>query len=156
MASPMRTPVLLTCISSLLLLALPAQSADPSFPKVSKKQAEESICFMHSSNGASFDLSALCSSGLSNSSSTSSQATSVTPTSAAAAASNTGGVCNFPDQLDSAGRRCGDRAASRRPGGYEPQTPVTYTPSTNTGGTIQVSGYTRKDGTYVKPYTRRR
>ena len=27
------------------------------------------------------------------------------------------GNCDYPDQLDSAGRRCGGRAASVRPGG---------------------------------------
>ena len=29
-----------------------------------------------------------------------------------------------------------------------------YQPSTNSGGTVQVRGYTRKDGTYVQPHTR--
>lgn len=32
----------------------------------------------------------------------------------------------------------------------------TYTPPTNTGGSVQVKGYYRKDGTYVRPHTRRR
>jgi hypothetical protein len=30
------------------------------------------------------------------------------------------GRCNYPDDLDSRGHRCGGRAASERPGGYEP------------------------------------
>jgi hypothetical protein len=30
-----------------------------------------------------------------------------------------------------------------------------YTPSTSSGGTVHVDGYTRRDGTYVAPYTRR-
>lgn len=30
------------------------------------------------------------------------------------------GRCNYPDDLDARGRRCGGRAASVRPGGYEP------------------------------------
>ncbi len=29
-----------------------------------------------------------------------------------------------------------------------------YTPSTSSGGTVHVKGYTRKDGTYVSPHTR--
>lgn len=29
-----------------------------------------------------------------------------------------------------------------------------YTPSTSSGGTVHVKGYTRKDGTYVTPHTR--
>ncbi len=30
------------------------------------------------------------------------------------------GPCDYSWQTDSAGHRCGNRAASRRPGGYEP------------------------------------
>jgi len=29
-----------------------------------------------------------------------------------------------------------------------------YRPNTSTGGTVNVKGYTRKDGTYVRPHTR--
>jgi hypothetical protein len=36
--------------------------------------------------------------------------------------------CDYPDDLDSIGRRCGGRAASVRPGGYEPP-PRETTPS---------------------------
>ena len=36
------------------------------------------------------------------------------------------GRCNYPDDLDSAGRRCGGRAASERPGGYEPPPRQSY------------------------------
>ena len=39
-------------------------------------------------------------------------------------------------------------------GGSTPSSP-SYTPSTSSGGTVHVHGYTRSDGTYVAPYTRR-
>ncbi len=35
-------------------------------------------------------------------------------------------------------------------------TPRSYTPSKSSGGVVHVSGYTRKDGTYVRAHTRRR
>ena len=35
-----------------------------------------------------------------------------------------------------------------------PRTKATASPSTYSGGTVHVKGYTRKDGTYVKPHTR--
>ncbi|WP_160137517.1 hypothetical protein [Chryseobacterium sp. c4a] len=39
--------------------------------------------------------------------------------------------------------------------GYNISTPSNnYTPSTSSGGTVYVKGYTRKDGTYVSPHTR--
>jgi len=40
------------------------------------------------------------------------------------------GRCNYPDDLDAAGHRCGGRAASERPGGYEPpaQNPQSSSP----------------------------
>lgn len=38
---------------------------------------------------------------------------------------------------------------------YNTSTPsYNYTPSTSSGGTVHVKGYTRKDGTYVRPHTR--
>ena len=36
-----------------------------------------------------------------------------------------------------------------------PYSAPTYSPPTNSGGTVQVRGYYRKDGTYVRPHTRR-
>ncbi|MDR6489943.1 hypothetical protein J2799_004493 [Chryseobacterium vietnamense] len=40
-------------------------------------------------------------------------------------------------------------------GSYNTSTPsYKYTPSTSSGGTVHVKGYTRKDGTYVRPHTR--
>jgi hypothetical protein len=63
------------------------------------------------------------------------------------------GRCMTPDDLDAAGRRCGARAASVRPGGlsgYE------STPSyRSSGGTTYVRSYTRRDGTRVRGHTRR-
>ncbi|ROI05044.1 MULTISPECIES: hypothetical protein [unclassified Chryseobacterium] len=35
-----------------------------------------------------------------------------------------------------------------------PTSSYNYTPSTSSGGTVHVKGYTRKDGTYVSPHTR--
>lgn len=35
-----------------------------------------------------------------------------------------------------------------------PTNSYNYSPSTSTGGTVNVKGYTRKDGTYVRPHTR--
>jgi hypothetical protein len=35
-----------------------------------------------------------------------------------------------------------------------PPSSYNYTPSTSSGGTVHVKGYTRKDGTYVSPHTR--
>lgn len=38
---------------------------------------------------------------------------------------------------------------------YNTTTPsYNYMPSTSSGGTVHVKGYTRKDGTYVSPHTR--
>lgn len=40
-------------------------------------------------------------------------------------------------------------------GSYNTSTPsYNYTPGTSSGGTVHVKGYTRKDGTYVRPHTR--
>jgi hypothetical protein len=53
--------------------------------------------------------------------------------------------CDYPDDLDSIGRRCGGRAASVRPGGYEPP-PRETTPSSG-NNTYQDS----RRGTYSTP-----
>jgi hypothetical protein len=45
------------------------------------------------------------------------------------------GRCNYPDDLDARGHRCGGRAASVRPGGYEPPPEYSTPPSTNSSGT---------------------
>ncbi len=65
------------------------------------------------------------------------------------------GNCPTPDSLDAAGNRCGARSAASRPGGYDGYGRWERTP-TNSGGSIRVRGYYRKDGTYVRPHTRRR
>lgn len=66
------------------------------------------------------------------------------------------GNCLYPDDLDAAGRRCGARSAYSRPGGYEPtyQPSYSYTPTST--GSVQVRGYYRRDGTYVRSHSRRR
>lgn len=61
-------------------------------------------------------------------------------------------TCRYPDDIDSAGRRCGARAASVRPGGALGG--IGY--SGYSGGSTYVRGYYRKDGTYVRGHTRRR
>ena len=67
------------------------------------------------------------------------------------------GICDYPEQLDSAGRRCGERAASERPGGRLGGS-SSYNPSSSgaSSGSVYVHGYTRRDGTYVHSHTRSR
>lgn len=64
------------------------------------------------------------------------------------------GNCPTPESLDAAGHRCGARSAASRPGGYDGYGSWATTPSY--GGTVSVRGYYRKNGTYVRSYTRRR
>jgi hypothetical protein len=73
------------------------------------------------------------------------------------------GNCACPDDTDSAGRRCSARSAYSRSGGYSAVCNVdkpsyAYKPYKPTygGGTTYVKGYYRKNGTYVRPHTRRR
>ena len=88
------------------------------------------------------------------------------------------GPCACPNDLDSAGRRCGRRSAYSRPGGASPACTsdgyrvAVQAPSYATGGyatgygaissvtglprTSYVHGYYRKNGTYVRPYYRSR
>ena len=77
--------------------------------------------------------------------------------------SNNGGYsgnCACPNDIDSAGRRCGGRSSYSRAGGYNavctPTQSFAYLPSRPyAGGNVSVRGYFRKNGTYVRPYTRR-
>jgi uncharacterized protein YgiM (DUF1202 family) len=41
------------------------------------------------------------------------------------------GRCNYPDDLDASGHRCGGRASSVRPGGYEPPPESSSSPSSS-------------------------
>ncbi|WP_454850507.1 hypothetical protein [Rhizobium binxianense] len=66
------------------------------------------------------------------------------------------GNCPTPESLDAAGHRCGARSAASRAGGYDGYGSWANTPSYSSGGTVNVRGYYRKDGTYVRGYTRRR
>lgn len=66
------------------------------------------------------------------------------------------GNCLYPDDLDTAGRRCGARSAYSRPGGYEPTYQPSYSYSPSSSGSVGVRGYYRRDGTYVRPHSRRR
>ena len=166
----MKPAFFFTCLAGLgVLFSNSALASDPSFPKVSHNKAENQFCYMHSSQGYSLDLSALCGSQKMNESRQttratyrpSTQAASKSPRAANGAPSlSSTGKCDFPWQTDSLGRECGDRSASRRPGG---RTPVDYSPSfspasspSSSSGTVNVGGYTRRDGTYVRPYTRRK
>lgn len=72
------------------------------------------------------------------------------------------GRCNYSWEFDSAGKRCGDRAASERPnlntgnavGSYS--APIrSYSIPTSSYGSTYVRGYVRKDGTYVRGHSRR-
>lgn len=71
------------------------------------------------------------------------------------------GNCDYSWQTDSAGRSCGGRAASERPGGRlggSSYSTPSYTPSYSSGGSgsTYVRPYTRSDGTYVRGHMRRR
>jgi hypothetical protein len=74
------------------------------------------------------------------------------------------GLCNSPNSLDSAGRRCGDRAASVRSGGStvgsyrSTRSSSSYrsTRSSSGSGSVHVRSYTRRDGTRVRAHTRSR
>jgi hypothetical protein len=59
-------------------------------------------------------------------------------------------TCGYPTSSGP----CGNRVSG---GGYcyLHRTPVNSTPSYSGGGTVHVRGYYRKDGTYVRPHTRR-
>ncbi|QYO63311.1 hypothetical protein [Leptolyngbya sp. 7M] len=72
------------------------------------------------------------------------------------------GRCDYPWEFDSAGNRCGDRAASERPnlstgtavGSYS--APIrSYSIPTSSYGSTYVRGYFRRDGTYVRGHFRR-
>lgn len=72
------------------------------------------------------------------------------------------GRCNYSWEFDSAGNRCGDRAASERPnlntgnavGSYS--APIrSYSIPTSSYGSTYVQGYFRRDGTYVRGHSRR-
>lgn len=63
---------------------------------------------------------------------------------------NTDGNCNYSWQTDSAGRLCGERAASEK--NNESSSESSY----SSGGTVRVRGFYRKNGTYVRPHSRRR
>ncbi|TAV44985.1 hypothetical protein [Rhizobium leguminosarum] len=65
------------------------------------------------------------------------------------------GNCPTPESLDAAGHRCGARSAASRPGGYDGYS-AWAKPSYSGGGSVHVNGYLRKNGTYVRGYTRRR
>jgi hypothetical protein len=65
------------------------------------------------------------------------------------------GNCPTPESLDAAGHRCGARSAASRPGGYSGYG-TWATPARSYGGTVNVRGYYRKNGTYVRSYSRRR
>ena len=62
--------------------------------------------------------------------------------------------CPTPESLDAAGRRCGARSAASRAGGYDGY--GSWANSSYGGGSVYVGGYYRKNGTYVRGYTRRR
>jgi predicted secreted protein len=64
------------------------------------------------------------------------------------------GNCPTPESLDAAGHRCGARSAASRPGGYSGY--GTWATSARSYGTVNVRGYYRKNGTYVRSYSRRR
>ena len=65
------------------------------------------------------------------------------------------GSCDYSWQTDFAGRSCGDRAASVRSGGTSSYSSSSSSASSSSGSTY-VNGYTRKDGTSVRGYSRRK
>jgi len=81
---------------------------------------------------------------------------------ASSSSESSSGRCGYPWEFDSAGNRCGDRAASERPnlstgnavGGYS--VPIrSYSIPTSSYGSTYVRGYVRRDGTYVRGHSRR-
>jgi hypothetical protein len=92
----------------------------------------------------------------------------IAPMNQVSSTSSTGsGRCDYPSDYDSAGNRCGERAASARPS-LSSETP-TYKPSQVrsgssaysypspivSSGATYVRGYFRKNGTYVRGHSRR-
>ncbi|ACI57409.1 hypothetical protein Rleg2_4147 [Rhizobium leguminosarum bv. trifolii WSM2304] len=65
------------------------------------------------------------------------------------------GNCPTPESLDAAGHRCGARSAASRPGGYDGYSAWART-TPSYGESVYVGGYYRKNGTYVRGYTRKR
>lgn len=73
------------------------------------------------------------------------------------------GNCNFTWQTDTLGRRCGKRASGyktnyvpRYNSTYSPSYRPSYKPSSSSSGRTYVRGYTRKNGTRVRGYYRRK
>ena len=104
-----------------LTTALPAL-AQVLRPVLVGEPANNYICYMVDSQGRVFDLSSICgyqgSAWVAPSRSTYTPSTS-TPSSGSSggSSSSASGPCQFPDDIADNGTRCGDRAASERPGG---------------------------------------
>jgi hypothetical protein len=145
--------LLFSCILSSIVL-LPATAfakpmSDTGYPVVSVEETLDFSCYAHTEDGKGLDLRGLC--RLINSSSNTSTSGIGSRNTLLGGRTSTGN-CDFSWQTDSAGRRCGGRAASERPGGS-----TGYTPSSSYsgGGGTYVQPYTRSDGTRVRGYYRR-
>lgn len=167
----------LNSFSSFALIALSANAAPYPYPIVGHREAEDKVCFMHTQQGYSLDLTPVCgevalaseegddgAAGLDSDSNSSVSGNSpalpnfapATGTSirsrGSAGGSNSAGRCDYPDQIAADGKRCGDRAASRKPGGRLGGTPLPG--STGTGSSGSGYGVPRSGPVRVRPYVR--
>lgn len=150
----MRKLVSSIILSSIVLLpaaAFAKPMSSTGYPVVSVEETLDFSCYAHTEDGKGLDLRSLC--GLINSSANTNMSGIGGGTAGTLGVGGTStGNCQYSWQTDSAGNRCGGRAASERPGG------TGYTPSTsgyNSGGGTYVQPYTRSDGTRVRGYYRR-
>jgi hypothetical protein len=136
-ASP--TPLPFPSTPSQPVVPIPTTAFSPPLPSTSPSPLR--ISTPTSGSGGSLSDSSIDITGQSPSSSSSS--------------GNSSGNCDYPWQYDSAGRRCGDRAASVREGGRLGGTGSSSSSSSSPGSNCHyVSSYTRSDGTRVSGYTR--
>ena len=96
---------------SALLFALPAVAEE--YPLTSTAFAETNLpCYMHIDSQVSLDLTTLCNPAALASDPVDTQNPDEEVSSPSTSSSSD--VCNFPDDLDSAGNPCGDRAVSEQ------------------------------------------
>lgn len=115
----MKSKLLLLTTTSLIATSVATETLANPYPIVSRRSAEEKICFMHQ-NGISLDLSLLCGGYLDDAASSGIVGTGAFGTGAvgtSAVGAGASGRCDFSGQIAANGSRCGNRAASVRPGG---------------------------------------
>ncbi|MBD1847812.1 hypothetical protein H6F89_31390 [Cyanobacteria bacterium FACHB-63] len=138
----MKSKLLLLITSSLFTALFATEVLANPYPIVSRRSAEEKICFMHQ-NGISLDLSLLCGEVFDDVASNG-----IVGTVGAGAS----GRCDSPGQIAANGSRCGNRAASVRPGGRLGGSLGGGQSGSRSSGWVR--GYTRSDGTTVRGHYR--